>query len=225
MNRVIFLLISFLWIFFLHDELHAPEKTPYVILISVDGLRSDYVEMFGAKNLEAFSNAGVWAESMLPVFPSSTFPNHYSIATGMYPKNHGIVSNEFYSRERNQWYSMKDKDAVTEGSWYGGEPIWSLVESAGMRSATYFWVGSEAEISGRRPTYYFDYDGKVSNQDRFDQAYEWLILPEGTRPNFISLYFSTVDQAGSPIWAAIRKNRSSAIGLGSAIRGVLGESK
>lgn len=171
-------------------------QIPYVILISVDGLRYDYVDLFGARNLKEFEHSGVSANMMMPVYPSSTFPNHYSIATGMYPANHGILSNRFYSRERQSWYAMHDIDAVTDGSWYRGEPIWNLAERSGIRAATCFWIGSEAQINGMRPTYYLPYDGAMTNQSRFDQMEDWLRLPEKERPHFIAGYFSTVDQAG-----------------------------
>ncbi len=190
-------------------------ERPYVVLISIDGLRHDYVERFGAKHLMHFAESGVRATKMMPVFPSSTFPNHYSIATGMYPKNHGILSNNFYSRERKRWYSMKDASTVTDGSWYGGEPIWNLAERAGIRSGICFWIGSEAEINGIRPTYYLPYDGRMMNQSRFDQVEQWLQLPEEKRPHFIAAYFSTVDHAGHRYGPDSKKTQQAVLDLDS----------
>ena len=97
---------------------------------------------------------GVRARRMIPVFPSLTFPNHYSLVTGLYAERHGIVSNTFYDPARRQTYSLSDRAAVTDGSWYRGEPIWVTAESQGMVSGMFFWPGSEAAIKGVRPTYW-----------------------------------------------------------------------
>ena len=133
---------------------------------------------------------------LVPGFPSSTFPNHYSIVTGLYPGRHGIIGNGFYDRARDARYRLGDRKAVEDGTWYGGEPLWVAVEKAGMRAASYFWVGSEADVQGIRPSYYKTYDGSIANAERVDQVLDWLQLPIGERPNFVTLYFSTVDSAG-----------------------------
>ncbi|MEQ8238245.1 MAG: ectonucleotide pyrophosphatase/phosphodiesterase [Cyclobacteriaceae bacterium] len=169
---------------------------PYVILVSIDGFRHDYIKKYSAKNLEQMKAEGASTVKMFPSFPSKTFPNHYSIVTGMLPANHGLVSNEFYSRSKRKKYAIRNKKEVQDSSWYGGVPLWSLAEQQGMLSASYFWVGSEANILGARPTYYKTYNGAVSNADRVKGVLDWLDLPKEKRPHFITLYFSIIDDYG-----------------------------
>jgi len=174
----------------------SPDDRPYVVLISFDGVRHDYPERAHAPNFARIAKAGVRARALVPSFPSKTFPNHYTIVTGLYPGHHGIVNNRFYDPARNAWYSLSDTLAVRDSSWYGGEPIWVTAERQGMRSAAYFWPGSEAAIGGVRPSYYKAYDGKVPDTTRVDGAIQWLRLPPEQRPHLVLLYFSDVDDAG-----------------------------
>lgn len=168
-----------------------------LILISYDGFRADYLEDFDLPNLRALAADGVWArDGMKPVFPSKTFPNHYSIATGLYPANHGIVANTMYDERRDSWFRISDRDAVEDPYWWGGEPIWVTAELQGLVSATYFWVGSEAPVKGIQPTYWLRHDQSVPGQDRVEAVLEWLDLPDDKRPRLITLYFSNTDTAG-----------------------------
>lgn len=169
---------------------------PYVILVSCDGYRYDYTARFHPPNISRFVEQGVQAASMISSFPSKTFPNHYTIATGMYPEKHGLVDNTFYDPARGELYRISKRSAVEDGSWYGGTPLWVNAEQNGMVAASFFFVGSEADIQGVRPSYYFPYDGSIPNEKRVEQVLEWLRLPESRRPHFISLYFSTMDDAG-----------------------------
>ena len=167
---------------------------PYVILVSLDGFRADYLDRFPLPNLRRIMQRGARARSMVPVFPSLTFPNHYSLVTGLFPDRHGIVSNSFYDPARAEKYSMYE-DAVRDGSWYHGEPIWVTAESQGMVAACFFWPGSEAAINGVRPTFSKPYDGKVSNAARVKGVLDWLKMPAERRPHLITVYFSEVDDA------------------------------
>lgn len=171
-------------------------ETPYVILISFDGFRHDYVEKFDAQNFKEFIKDGAAAKHMYPSFPSKTFPNHYSLVTGLYPGNHGLVDNSFYDREMDLEYRISNREMVENPDFYGGLPLWQLAQQNGMKSASYFWVGSEAPVAGSFPDYYHIYDGKISNETRIEGVIDWLELPEAERPHFISLYFSLVDSQG-----------------------------
>jgi predicted AlkP superfamily pyrophosphatase or phosphodiesterase len=169
----------------------------YVVLVSLDGFRYDYAKKYGARHILELAKSGASApEGMLPSYPSITFPNHYTIVTGLYPEHHGIIANSFYDPVRKQKYASNDASSVTDGSWYGGTPLWSLAEKAGMRSACFFWPGSEAEIAGERPSYYLKYEDAFPDEKRIDQVLAWLALPEEQRPHFITLYYPNADQAG-----------------------------
>ncbi|HXI92749.1 MAG TPA: ectonucleotide pyrophosphatase/phosphodiesterase [Blastocatellia bacterium] len=169
---------------------------PTVILISLDGFRYDYLEKYHPPTLLSLARDGVQAKWMIPSFPSKTFPNHYTIATGLYPQNHGIVENNVFDKGFNATFTMSNREEVQNGRWWLGEPIWITAEKQGQKTAPYFWPGSEAEIAGARPTYWKPYDGKVTNEARVDTVLSWLDLPPGERPTFLTLYFSDVDNAG-----------------------------
>jgi predicted AlkP superfamily pyrophosphatase or phosphodiesterase len=177
------------------DEKNASNQLskPYVILVSIDGFRYDYAEHYNAQNLLNFD---VKAEKMIPSFPSKTFPNHYAIVTGLYPGNHGLVSNAFYDRDLDFTYTIGNRKMVKNPSFYKGTPLWVLASQQKMVSANFFWVGSEAPIKGILPTYHYKYDGKISHEDRVNQVITWLQLPAEARPHFIGLYFSTIDDLG-----------------------------
>ncbi len=172
------------------------QQKPYVILISADGFRHDYAEKYHANTLLELSKNGVKAASMIPSFPSVTFPNHYTLVTGLYPSHHGLVGNSFYDPLKGDSYSMGDKKKVRDSSWYGGTPLWVLAEQQQMISASLFWVGSEAAIKGIRPTYYYQYTEKISIPERIQIVMDWLNLPEETRPHLIMFYLSEPDHAG-----------------------------
>lgn len=191
--RSLFILL-FLLVAFVAKAQNTAEPT--VILISLDGFRYDYVERFQPENLTRFIREGVAAESLIPSFPTKTFPNHYTIATGLRPEHHGIVDNSFYDPSKGLTYGIRNRDIVTDGSWYGGTPLWVLAEQNGIPAASYFFVGSEADVQGVRPSYYFDYDGRVNNLTRVAQVFEWLQMPDSIRPRMITMYFSDMDDVG-----------------------------
>ena len=170
--------------------------SPYLVLISIDGFSQDYLSIYPTPALDRIAASGVRAESLRPVFPSLTFPNHYSIATGLYPSEHGIVSNRFPDETRGSWYKLSDRDSVEDGRWYGGEPIWVAAERHGLVAAAYYFVGTEAAIQGVRPSHWNSFDASVPGSDRVARVLEWLAWPEETRPRLITLYFEHVDTAG-----------------------------
>jgi len=172
------------------------QEQPYLILISCDGYRWDYTQRFQPPNISRFAEEGVQAFSMIPSFPSKTFPNHYAIATGLRPERNGLVNNSFYDPERDELYRISKRSAVEDGSWYEGLPLWVNAEQNGMTAASYFFVGSEADIKGIRPTYYYRYKGSTPNEQRVQQVLDWLQLPEAERPQMITLYFSDMDNVG-----------------------------
>lgn len=174
----------------------ANQQKPYVVLISLDGFRYDYADKYQATHIQALGKQGVKAASMIPGYPSVTFPNHYSIVTGMYPAHHGLVANGFYDPSFKRSYSMGNKKEVADSSWYGGTPLWTLAEQQQLLSASMFWVASEAAIKGIRPTYYYNFNDRMDIGKRIQAVKNWLSLPEEKRPHLITFYMSEVDHAG-----------------------------
>ena len=164
-----------------------------VIVVSMDGFRWDYAGRADLPNLRFMAQNGVRAEALIPCFPTKTFPNHYSLATGLYPDEHGIVNNSFYDPWLNEEYFIRKREAVTNPDFYGGEPIWVTAEKQNVISATFFWVGSEAPIQGIRPTYWKEYSKQISFSDRIDTVIHWLSLPPETRPRLVMVYMEEPD--------------------------------
>ena len=168
---------------------------PIVVLVGVDGFHPEYLGRAPARHLRRLADGGVRARWLIPVFPTITFPNFYSIATGLYPEHHGIVANTMKDTVLGR-FTLRDTAAARDPRWWGGEPIWVTAVKQGRRAATFFWPGSDVAISGVRPTHYRNYDGAVPNAERVRQVLEWLSLPPDSAPDLVTLYFSDVDQAG-----------------------------
>lgn len=175
------------------------ENNPYVIILSMDGFRWDYPEKANTPNLDYIEKIGVRAEASIPCFPTKTFPNHYSMATGLYPDNHGIVNNSFYAPDLDKNYSISNRASVRNPDFYFGEPIWVTAEKQGVKSASYFWVGSEAPHQDIFPSYHYDYKGSVPFEKRLDGVIEWLNLPEDERPHLIMWYLQEPDGIGHDV--------------------------
>lgn len=190
MAMAVVLLVS---LTFLGAEKQGGQLDPTVILISLDGFRWDFLGRAETPNLDRLVEQGVRAERLVPVFPSLTFPNHYSMVTGLYPENHGIVSNTMYDPVMDARFRIRDRDAVTDARWWGGEPLWVTAQKQGQVAASFFWPGSEAAIQGMRPNFWKRFDSSIPHRARVEQIMEWLDLPEKERPTFITLYFSDVD--------------------------------
>ena len=169
---------------------------PYVILISADGFRYDYAKKYNAKNILKLAEKGVSAKAMIPSYPSITGPNHYTMITGLYPSHTGFVDNYFYDKKRNDLFGMSMQSKISDGSWLGGTPLWSLAEQQGVLSASLFWVASNSDAGGTRPTYYYNYHEKFTADEKINILLNWLKLPEEKRPHFITFYFPEVDKNG-----------------------------
>src|SRR3954451_13206185 len=175
--------------------IHAAPEGPIVVLIGLDGFHPSYLSRPPSRHLRELARQGVQARWMTPVFPSLTFPNFYSIATGLYPEDHGIVSNTMVDSALGS-FSLRDRSSVEDPRWWGGEPIWVTAVKQNQRAATYFWPGSEAQIKRVRPTYYKLYDSSVPDAARVWQVLQWLSLPAAQAPSLVTLYFNDVDDAG-----------------------------
>lgn len=174
-------------------EPRSAVATGPLILISIDGFRWDYLERHAAPTLARLAREGSHARRMTPSFPSKTFPNHYTLVTGLRPESHGIVANWFWDPQLGEMFGM----AKTETHWWNaGEPIWITAEKQRVRSACFFWPGSESELQGIRPSYYRPFEKKLTPFERVDGLLAWLDQPPERRPQFLTLYFDHVDTIG-----------------------------
>ena len=171
----------------------AGDAQPLVILVSIDGFRPDYLQRHDTPALNALAADGVRAQAMKPSFPTLTFPNHYTLVTGLRPDRHGIVHNDLEDSMLGRFESKKASGR--DGRFWGGEPIWVAARRAGLKTATMFWPGSEAEIAGTRPDHWRPFDGKLTPDQRVAEVLAWLDLPAGERPRFITLYMEQYDVA------------------------------
>lgn len=172
----------------------APERA--LILVSIDGFRADYLDRGITPTLAALAARGVRAEALKPSFPTLTFPNHYTLVTGLYPDHHGIVNNRMTDPTLGKAFVYKQSVTIEDPAWWGGEPIWVGAEKHGVRSATMFWPGSNVAIHGLRPTYWASFDTAYAPTRRVDDVLRWFDLPHWRRPHFMTLYFEQVDMAG-----------------------------
>ena len=194
---------------------------PTVILISIDGFRNDYLEKLPVPNLLSLAKKGVHT-ALISVFPSVTFPNHYSIATGLYPEHHGIMLNEFLvSGIKEPFTHHGHAPVVTDPRWWQGEPIWVTAEKQGQLTASAFWPSSESSIKGVKPTYYQKFAEDGDPQQRVQKILHWLDLPVEKRPTFLALYFENVDNAGHRSGPDSKEMRHAAINIDNAIGALL----
>ena len=169
---------------------------PTLLVISIDGARHDFLELHDAPALSALADRSLRADALQPVFPTKTFTNHYSLVTGLLPRNHGIVDNNMYDNRMNLRFSLGNREQVQNPDWWGGEPIWVTAIKQDLVAGTFFFPGSEAPVQGISPSYWFTYDESISNRERVDTILMWLEKPKDERPSLMTLYFSDVDSAG-----------------------------
>ena len=169
-----------------------PKADSPVVLISIDGFRADYLDRGLTPNLLALAADGVRAKAMRPSFPSLTFPNHYTLVTGLYPDHHGIVNNNMTDPALGK-FTYKKSNELGGRWWDDAEPIWVTADKQGVRTATMFWPGSDVEIRGHRPDYYLSFNGKLTPDQRIKQFLAWFDLPADRRPRFFTLYFEQLD--------------------------------
>ncbi len=189
-----------LLIFVLSLPLIAAERIhdlrPTLIVVSIDGFRPDYLDHFNTPNLHHIREQGIHAKYMIPSFPTKTFPNHQTIATGLYPAHHGIVANYMYDPDLKEKFDKKIPAAMKDPRWWGGEPIWVTAEKQGMRTAPLMWPGAMVERPGMRPTFTQEFDKQATSNDRVDKLVNLFDLPADQRPQLLLLYLDAVDQAG-----------------------------
>ncbi len=212
MEIIVLILFSFSLIFSFDKQ--------YVLLVSFDGFRWDYLNRGITPNLEKIRNEGVYALSLRPAFPTKTFPNHYTLVTGMFPENHGIISNSILNPFSNERYRIGDTVAVRNHIWYKGEAIWETANRNGIKSASFFWVGSEQNLPIKQPTYFYHYDHNLPYIKRIEGVIEWLKLPDDKRPQLITLYFDEPDSKAHR-FGTNSKETNEAIAMVDSMVGIL----
>ena len=195
------------------------EKKNYVLVVSFDAFRWDYSTLYKTPYFDQLAKDGVKADRMFSSFPTNTFPNHYSIATGLYPDHHGLINNSFFAPDLGLFYQISDRSAVENPDFYGGEPMWVTAEKHGLKTAAYFWVGSEAPVGGMHPSYWKQYNSDVAFIARIDSVIKWFDYPEDKRPRLVNLYFEEPDAAShtfgpvSDVTEALVENLDSLLGV------------
>ncbi|BDX38871.1 alkaline phosphatase family protein [Tenuifilaceae bacterium CYCD] len=220
LKSILLILLSSVAILFqAQNAIGQKNTTPtdsYVLLISLDAYRWDYPDVFNTPSLRKLASEGVKAKSLISCYPSKTFPNHYSIATGLHPDHHGIVNNSFYD-EKLGYYALGDRKSVENGAFYLGEPIWITAQKQGVKCASYFWVGSEAPIQGMQPTYWKKYSKKTTFEDKIDTVIHWFSLPEDQRPHLVTFYHYQPDWTSHDFGPLAKETRAVAEQLDSLI--------
>ena len=174
----------------------AAGRENYTVIISLDGLRWDYLDTYDVPFMNQLAREGVKAV-MQPSFPSKTFPNHYTLATGLTPDHHGIITNTFWDREKGVEFSLSNKVTRADSRYYGGDPVWLTAKHQGVKTATVFWVGSDVAVQGEYPTYWRDYQTEqLDFEGRVDEIIRLLKLPEADRPHLVMAYFEEPDRSG-----------------------------
>lgn len=184
------------------EDIRTPQcpagfSKPPLILVSLDGFRAGYLDAYSGllPVISKLKKCGTSPPYMRPAYPTKTFPNHYTIVTGLYPESHGIVDNKMYDVTRNASFSLR-ADEKFHPSWYQGEPIWITAMNQNLKTATFFWPGSDVKVHGKYPDFWMMYDRNIPFERRVTQIFEWLSLPEGKRPDFYTLYMEEPDSAG-----------------------------
>ena len=170
------------------------QKRNLTIVVSLDAFRWDYPTIYNTPWLDSIAANGV-AATMVPSYPSSTIPNHFTLATGLVPDHHGIVNSQFWAPEKGELFSMGDSATRYNPYYFGGEPIWVTAKKQGVKSASIYWVGSDVAIQGLYPDYYLRWDNepRLTYPQRVEEALRIAKLPESERPSLLMVYFDEPD--------------------------------
>lgn len=198
LRRYTFIFFAVLLAGLLKAEEAKPVRPAPLLLISLDGFRSDYCELYPEQtpNLRRLRDEGASLRALIPAFPTNTFPNHYSIVTGLRPAHHGIINNHFFDPSVGRFFHSNQPASNHEERWWGGEPIWITARRQGRVSACYFWPGSEVAIGGLRPNYWKPYDYSVPFEQRLAELIGWLKLPPEKQPAVITFYLEETNSIG-----------------------------
>ncbi|XP_074752439.1 ectonucleotide pyrophosphatase/phosphodiesterase family member 3 [Athene noctua] len=170
---------------------------PPLILFSMDGFRAEYLQTWSSllPNIEKLKTCGTHSKYMRAVYPTKTFPNHYTIVTGLYPESHGIIDNSMYDVNLNAHFSLSGTEKF-KPSWWKGQPVWLTAMYQNLKAGTFFWPGSDVPINGTYPTLYHVFNSSVSYEQRISGILKWLDYTKSERPDFYTLYIEEPDSSG-----------------------------
>ncbi|NXL99845.1 ENPP3 phosphodiesterase, partial [Tyrannus savana] len=170
---------------------------PPLILFSMDGFRAEYLETWSSllPNIEKLKTCGTHSKYMRAVYPTKTFPNHYTIVTGLYPESHGIIDNNMYDVDLNEHFSLSGMEKFNP-SWWKGQPIWLTAMYQNLKAGTFFWPGSDVQINGTYPNLYTIFNSSVIYERRISGILKWLDNTKSERPDFYTLYIEEPDSSG-----------------------------
>uniref|UniRef100_A0A8C9N943 Ectonucleotide pyrophosphatase/phosphodiesterase 3 n=1 Tax=Serinus canaria TaxID=9135 RepID=A0A8C9N943_SERCA len=182
---------------------------PPLIIFSMDGFRAEYLETWSSllPNIEKLKTCGTHSKYMRAVYPTKTFPNHYSIVTGLYPESHGIIDNNMYDVNLNAHFSISGEEKF-KPAWWKGQPVWLTAMSQNLKAGTFFWPGSDVPIGGTYPTLYKIYNGSIPYEERVSGILKWLDNAQPERPDIYTLYIEEPDSSGhsfGPVSAGVIK--------------------
>ncbi|KAL5501745.1 hypothetical protein ACEPAH_9005 [Sanghuangporus vaninii] len=167
-----------------------------VLIVSIDGLRADYLDRGLTPHLLDISKKGLRAKYMKSIFPTLTFPNHWALMTGLYAESHGIVANNFWDPQSQSEFHYNKEKSTWNPTWWFGEPMWETTGHANVISANLMWPGPPKTMSGASPTYFVPWKDKVPLKEKLDQVMRWIDMPLDDRPQLIMAYEPSLDQAG-----------------------------
>ncbi len=191
----------------------------YTVVISMDGFRWDYPQWYDTPFLDEMAQKGV-SSALIPSFPTKTFPNHYTLATGLYPDHHGIIANSFLDSDTDKEFSLGDKETKFDPKYYGGEPVWLTAQKNGLHTAVFYWPGSDVAVKGKYPDHYYNYDAKphLTFEERIDGIISQLQKPEEERPRLVMAYFEQPDANGHFFGPASKQTRRAVEQMDSLMR-------
>ena len=177
-------------------SVHGKDKH-YTVVVSLDGCRWDYPQLFPMPFADYMAAKGV-ESGLIPSFPSKTFPNHYTLATGLYPDHHGIVANSFFDTQTQETFSLASAEQKLNPRYYGGEPIWLTAQRQGLHTAVFYWPGSDVKGNNAHPDKFYMYDTqpRLTLQARIDGIVAELKKPTNQRPDLIMAYMEEPDASG-----------------------------
>ncbi len=204
---------------------HSERDRPKLLLVSFDGFRWDYIYRVPTPNFKSIMDEGVIVKQVESAYITKTFPNHYSLVTGLYAETHGIVANEMYDPTLNRSFSMETDSIYDSRWWEEAVPLWVTIQKAGRRSGAAMWPGSDVKIHGMFPSQYLLYNESVSFETRVERIIEWFSAPKEEAVDFGVLYWEEPDKSGHTLGPLSSKMDAVIVGIDEKLGFLMNELK